>query len=124
MHSVMFPPSLPQTIKDRSFLAGNGELGLFPEDVPLFLDACQSDGVPVLGWEVWLADHDWPPTGNEPTLARGNWCGLIPMRNQKLPYVISASGDLGETRKGLAALDLNDIDPKWAPFVRINITLD
>jgi len=120
---MMFPRSLSQAIKDRSFHAWNGELGLLPVDAPLFLDACQVDGVTVLGWEIWLADHDWHSAANEPTPAEGIWCGLIPMRDKGVPYVIHESGDLQNTRQGLAAFDLSEVDPKWASFVRVNITL-
>jgi hypothetical protein len=121
---MMFPPSLSQAIIERSFRAENGELGLLLGDAFLFLDACQSDAVSVLGWELWLADHDWPPTANEPVLAKGLWCGQIPARGETIPGVLGDSGSLEDTRQSLASLDLGWIDPKWSRFLRVNITLE
>jgi hypothetical protein len=54
---MMFPPSLPDYVKARAFRATNGELGIMPGDAGAFLDACRSDGVEVLGWELWIVDH-------------------------------------------------------------------
>lgn len=120
----MHPPSLSQTIRSRSFRAGNGELGLLPEDVPSFLDACQTDSLTVLGWEIWLADHEWDNTRAAPAHAIGLWCGLIPMQGKKTPSIISGSGDLTATRNQLASLELTKlIDPKWSNYVRVNVAI-
>ena len=121
---MMYPPSLPQAVLSRSFRAGNGELGLLLKDAPAFLDACQADAVNVLGWELWLVNHDWNTALNEPGAAPGYWCGLIPTLDHPLPGVFHGSGDLNATRKELASLDVQVIDPRWSEYVRVNITLD
>jgi len=54
---MMYPPSLPTAVKERAFVAANGELGVLPADAEAFLTACRRDGVAVLGWELWLADR-------------------------------------------------------------------
>ena len=56
---MLYPPSLSAEIRARAFRAMNGELGIRPEDVGAFLDICDSDGIEVLGWEAWVADHAW-----------------------------------------------------------------
>jgi hypothetical protein len=122
---MLFPPSLPQAVISRAFHADNGELGILPADAPAFLDACQADAAIVLGWELWLIDHDWDPKTNAPARALGYWCGLIPVRDHPLPHVVHGDGDLGATRAELAELDLEAlVDPRWLDSVRINFTLD
>jgi len=91
---MMYPPSLPKDVLSRSFRAENGELGLLLKDAPAFLDACQADLVSVLGWELWLVNHDWNAVLNEPGAAPGYWCGLIPVLDNALPGVFHGSGDL------------------------------
>ena len=118
-------PSLSQLVVSRSFQAANGELGLLPSDAAAFLDACEADDVAVLGWEVWLADHEWDVQGNRPRAARGEWCGLIPGRKSGEFSVLHGSGDLDEVRQQIAALDLvESIEPRWLPHARLNFTLD
>ena len=122
---MLFPPSLARSVICRAFRASNGELGVVPNDVAAFLDACQADHAEVLGWELWLADHEWNPETKEPATAPGRWCGLIPVYGQPLPAVVHGEGDLKTTRRELATLDLDAlIEPRWAAYVRINFTLD
>ena len=122
---MLFPPSLPRPVICRAFRAGNGELGVLPSDVAIFLDACQADHVEVLGWELWLADHEWNPETKEPVGTPRRWCGLIPIRGQSSPAVVHGVGDLKTTCRELATLDLDAlIEPRWAAYVRINFALD
>ena len=122
---MLYPPSLPLDLLTRTFRAPNGELGLLPADVPAFLDICQSDGVGVLGWELWVIDHAFDAGARAPRSARGFWCGLIPMRSHPLPAVVAGTGDLASTRAQIAAIELDlMIDARWHPYVRVNITLD
>jgi len=89
-----------------------------------FLDACQKDRVEVLGWELWLVDHDWNTALGEPAPAEGHWCGLIPLRGERLPGVVHGSGDIGVTRRELTDLDIGSlVEPRWSDCVRINFTL-
>lgn len=118
-------PSLSELVVSRSFKAPNGELGLLPSDAATFLDACEADDVGVLGWEVWLANHEWDVQGSRPRPAQGEWCGLIPGRNPAEFSVLHGSGDLDEVRRQIAALDLGAlIEPRWLPHARLNFTLD
>lgn len=121
---MMYPPSLPEEVKKRAFLAPNGELGLLPSDARSFLNACKRDQVEVLGWELWIADHEWDFDTNYPTPARGVWCGGIPIQGQSLPAVVHGEGDAEESAKQLAVLDFDaEIQPTWQPQVRVNFTL-
>ncbi len=121
---MLFPPSLPLGVLSRAFRASNGELGLSPADAIAFLDACQSDGVPVLGWELWLADHRWLAAASRPLPAPGRWCGLIPFRGNARPAVAGGSGDLGSARREIVAFDFEGlIEPEWLCYVRVNFTL-
>src|SRR5579864_1736324 len=96
---MLFPPSLPHPVICRAFRAGNGEIGVVPSDIAIFLDACQADHVEVLGWELWLADHEWNPETKQPVGTPGRWCGLIPIRGEPLPAVVHGEGDLKTTRR-------------------------
>jgi hypothetical protein len=121
---MLFPSSLPQAVISRAFHASNGELGILPTDAPAFLDACEADFAEVLGWELWLVDHECDPASNKPRQAPGRWCGLIPLRGEPLPSVVHGDGDLAITRAELAKLDLKALtDPRWADYVRVNFTL-
>jgi hypothetical protein len=121
---MLIPPSLSQAVISRAFRAANGELGIMPEDASVFLDACQADRAEVLGWELWLIDHDWNAALNEPGKAPGHWCGLIPVRGEPLPNVVQGDSDLTTTRAELAKLNLNAIiEPRWAEHLRVNFTL-
>jgi len=121
---MMFPRTLPEAVKARAFHASNGELGIVPSDAPAFLEACRTDGIVVLGWELWVVDHAWGIETNGPMRAHGSWCGGIPLRGQSLPSVVGGTGGIEETATELAALDLDaDVEPSWLPYVRINFTL-
>jgi hypothetical protein len=120
---MMFPPSLPDDVTARAFTAANGELGVLPADITAFLSACRIDDVEVLGWELWIADHDWGPD-NIPVLALGSWCGGIPLSSSPIPAVVGGTGNLDETARQLADFDfVGEVHPMWLGFVRVNFTL-
>jgi hypothetical protein len=122
---MMYPPSLPEDVKARAFRAGNGELGILPSDATSFLAACRSDGVEVLGWELWVVDHQWDLDTNSPVPATGSWCGGIPVQDHIVPVVVGGSGDVDETEDQLAAVNLSaEVQPAWLSYVRVNFTLN
>src|SRR5262249_34033023 len=103
----------------------SGEIAVRPADVAAFLDACQADGVSVLGWELWLIDHAFDGRAGAPRRAIGSWCGLIPLRAQAHPAIIGGEGDLAATRQQIGELDLEGmIDEDWRAGIRIHISLD
>jgi hypothetical protein len=113
------PSSLPQHVKARAFRSGNGELGILPEDAPAFLDACRQDGVEVLGWELWVVDHEWDFETGLPVPLPGVWMGGIPMRGEPLPAIVH-----GETAEQFAEIDFQaEVEPAWQPHIRVNFTL-
>jgi len=121
----MYPPSLPHDVKARAFRASNGELGILPADAAVFLAACRSDDVEVLGWELWVANHGWDFENNVPVPAQGVWCGGIPVNDADVPAVIGGEGDADEIERQLAATDLDkEVQAAWLPHVRVNFTLD
>ena len=117
------PPSLEPSVIERSWKDSNGELGLLPQDVGTFLDACERDQIRVFGWEMWLVDHQWDGgEGAEP--APGGWTGLIPnLRGGTCTW--TGEGDASITRDEIAELDWR---PETAealhPHIRFNVTLD
>lgn len=121
---MFYPPSLPPEVFGRAFRANNGEIGLMPEDAASFLDACEKDGVGVLGWEFWIADHfrSVGPLQSAP----GSWFGGIPVKDSALENYIHGDGNVAEIRADLPNICkyLEQVEPAWAPFVRINFTLD
>jgi hypothetical protein len=123
---MLYPPSLSEKILSRAFRAGNGELGLELDDAFGFLDTCEADGVTVHGWELWIVDHQPSDDFKQPEPAAGQWWGGIPMLGSPHPNIIHGDGDLAEIRSQVENLDkdLAQIDPRWAPHVRINFTLD
>jgi hypothetical protein len=122
--AMMFPPSLSADIKERAFVATNGELGVLPSDTQSFLRACRDDGVEVLGWEFWVVDHVWGQN-NAPVAAAGSWCGGIPLRGESVPAIISGTGDADDAERQIAAFDLDaEVLPQWVPLVRVNFTLN
>ena len=122
---MMYPPSLPQDVKARAFLASNGELGIIPADASTFLSACRADGVEILGWELWIVDHYWDIDSNTPVPARGSWCGGIPVRGYDVPGVWGGEGDVDETERQLSSIDLaSEVQPAWLAHVRVNFTLN
>jgi hypothetical protein len=122
---MLYPPSLSGDILARTFRAPSGELGLLPADVTAFLDACKADGVGVLGWDLWLVNHAFDAGSRAPKVATGSWCGLIPLRSDRLPAVVAGMGDLAHTRAQIAELEFDlMIDTVWHPYVRVNITLE
>jgi hypothetical protein len=122
---MMYPPSLSDDLKARAFRASNGELGILPADAPSFLAACRSDNVEVLGWELWVIDHQWGVEPNSPVPAKGSWCGGIPMQGSDVPAVVCGEGDVDETERQLGSVDLDvEVMPAWLPQVRVNFTLD
>ena len=120
----MYPPSLADDVKARAFRATNGELGVLPSDAASFLAACRDDGVEVLGWELWVVDHQWGLENNSPVPSKGSWCGGIPIQDHVVPAVIGGSGNADKTEDQLAALDLSaEVQQEWLPYVRVNFTL-
>lgn len=121
---MMYPPSLPTAVKDRAFVAANGELGVLPADAEAFLTACRQDGVAVLGWELWLADHACG-SGVTPVAAKGEWSGGLPTAGEGVPVIISGVGDVNQSGAQLASFDIDvEVSPEWAPYVRVNFTLE
>ena len=121
---MMYPPSLSDDVKARAFRAANGELGVLPTDALSFLDACRADEIEVLGWELWVVDHEWDTKTNSPVSAKGSFGGGIPMRAYDAPAIVGGEGDADETERQLAALHLSDeVEPAWLPHIRVNITL-
>lgn len=122
---MMYPPSLPGDVKARAFRASNGELGILPSDAAAFLAACRLDGVELLGWDLWVVDHDCDFEQKSPVPAQGVWCGGIPVQNADVLAFMGGEGDLEETERQLAATDLEtEVQPAWLPYVRVNFTLD
>jgi hypothetical protein len=117
------PPSLEACVIDRSWLASNGELGVRPEDVNAFLDACEGDRIPVLGWEMWLIDHQWDGRDGADRCF-GQWTGLIPA-TEGGTCVWHGDGDVTTTRKEIATLEWKAAVPEdLHPRIRLNFTLD
>jgi hypothetical protein len=122
---MMYPLSLPEEVKGRAFHASNGELGIIWTDTRSFLAACRSDGVTVLGWELWLADHHWMFSSNSLVLATGSRCGGIPVQGSDVPAIIGGEGDVGEVERQLASIDLHrTVQQAWLPYIRVNFTLE
>jgi hypothetical protein len=122
---MMYPPSLPDEVRARAFRAGNGELGVLPADAPTFLAACRRDDVKVLGWELWVVDHQPDFDTNMVVPAAGWWSGLIPVQDQVEPSVIAGDGNAVEAEKQLASVDLSaEVRPDVLPYIRVNFTLD
>ena len=120
---MVFPPSLAPELHARCFRAMNGELGVRLEDIPAFLDACDEDGVEILGWELWLADHAWvAPTRIE--YVPGSWSGGIPGRDGLPTVFAAADGNSDAARAALRALPLDWIEPAATPYLRFNFALD
>ena len=121
---MMFPPSVSEHVKTRAFRAHNGELGILPSDVMAFLQACRSDKVQVLGWELWVVDHQCS-FEDKPTPAVGSWCGLVPIPEDDVPRVFTGSGDVDETEQQVASIDIETaVANAWRPYIRVNFTLE
>ena len=119
---MIYPLSLPDEVKARAFRASNGELAFLFRDAPAVLAACRADAVEVLGWELWIADHDWG-ADHAPKPAPGMWSGGIPVVGKTLPVVFGGEGDLAETERQLSELNLaEEVQPRWLPYVRVNFT--
>jgi hypothetical protein len=118
-----YPPSLDPSVLERSWRAKNGELGVLPADINAFLDACDRDYVPVLGWEIWLIDHQWDGRDGADS-ATGEWTGLIP-RPDRGTCTWTGEGDAAATRREIATLDwTQNIPSHLHPLVRFNFTVD
>jgi hypothetical protein len=122
---MMSPPSLPKIVKDRAFRAHNGELGVLLADTRVFLDACRSDRVRVLGWELWVVNHRWDSETNRPVPEPGSWGGGIPVVDHEGPAVIGGDGDVDETGRQIASIDFKkEVRSDWLSHVRVNFALD
>jgi len=120
---MLFPPSLAPELRARCFRAANGELGVRPEDVSAFLDTCDSDGVEILGWKLWLADHAWVAPARVEH-APGSWSGGIPGRDGLPAAFAAADGDSKAARAAIPGLPLDWIEPAMVPYLRFNFALD
>jgi hypothetical protein len=121
---MRYPPSLPVQVKARAFVAGNGELGVHPRDVPAFLAACRSDGFDLLGWELWIVRHRWDGSLGRPVPAAGAWCGVVPLKHGGAPAVVGGEGDQAEIERQLEAADFEaEVDAVWLPDLRVSFTL-
>ena len=124
LHPMNYPPSLPDDVRQRAFRAGNGELGVLPADAAVFLAACGTDDVKVLGWELWVVDHQPDFDTNSVVPAPGWWSGLIPVQNSLEPSIIWGDGDAHEAEKQLASVDLEaEVRPEVLPYIRVNFSL-
>lgn len=113
------PPSLPQSVADRSFRARNGELGLTREDALTYLAACATDGIEVLGWELWLIDHNWGFSGEPAEFMPGVWTGAIPRHDAPGTSIFGGTGDLACTRREIAEFDIEgSVAHSARPYVR------
>ncbi len=123
---MFYPPSLSEAVLTRAFHAYNGELGVMPHDVPGFLDACETDGVQLHGWEFWIVDHQPSADFSRPMPAPGFWFGGIPMLDSPIANIIHGEGDIGDIRRALPAIkkSLAQVHPNWAPHVRVNFSFD
>ncbi|WP_295635931.1 hypothetical protein [Novosphingobium sp.] len=120
---MKFPPSLDDAVKARAFRATNGELGIKLTDTAIFLAACRIDGVEVLGWELWVIDHECGERVAGPCHAPGGWCGEIPMRKGTIA-VLGDDGEADATEQQLADFDVNvEVEAIWLPYLRVNFAL-
>ena len=118
-----FPPSLEPAVLERAWSASNKELGICPDDVNAFLDACEQDGVPVLGWEMWVVKHASDLKG-EVEQEAGSWAGLVP-GTDGLSGVWHGEGDAKATRAEISELRWrSEIPVELHPYIRFNFTLD
>jgi hypothetical protein len=112
------PPSLPPAVLARAFVDLDGALGLVPADAPAFLEACKTDRLTPLAWEVWLIDHS-----DGPVSVPGSWTGLIPMADGTTA-VVGGAGNPHQIRTQIARWKPQaEVAATWLPFVRINIAL-
>ena len=110
-------------MKVRAFRAHNGELGILPSDTGAFLQACRFDKVRVLGWELWIVDHQCN-FADKPIPALGSWCGLVPASYGDVPMVFTGDGDVDKTERQIASIDIEaEVAEAWHPYVRVNFTL-
>lgn len=107
----------------RAFRAHNGELGILPSDTGAFLQACRLDKVRVLGWELWIVDHQCN-FADKPIPRMGSWCGLVPVPDDNVPGVFTGDGDVDETERQVASIDFEtEVAEAWRPYLRLNFTL-
>jgi hypothetical protein len=79
----------------------------------------------VLGWELWIVDHQWNVETNWPTLAPGCWSGGVPVPEYDFPAVFGGEGDVDETARQIALINVETaVQGVWLPHVRVNFTLD
>lgn len=133
------PPSLPNQIAARSFIASNGEVGIRCEDVGECLTSCEHDHIAILGGEAWLADHRAAFSG-DPVPAAGQWCGLMPVVGEPDPAVFVfdvaprnglesweefVRRSVAETHAAVSRFDPDQaLSPDWRPHYRLNFLLE
>jgi hypothetical protein len=121
--SMTAPRNLPAVILARAFPAANGELGILPDDADRYLAACETDGVILLGWALWIVDHRMGITST-PIPAIGQWTGGVPTRSKGV-IIFGGSGGIEQTRREIRALDIaRVVDGKWLEHIRFNFTHD
>jgi hypothetical protein len=133
-----YPPSLDLQVVARSFIAGNGELGVLPQDVATFVEACRRDGFAVLGWEMWLADYRFWRGGQ--VRATGSWDGLIPCKGDDslslvggdvhgvpgepwAPWAPYVDRSVEETLDQIGRFSISEVEDEYVSDVRYNFTL-
>jgi hypothetical protein len=124
---ALLSPVTSKDVLSRAFKALNGELGVQLADATLFLAACKRDGVKVLGWELWLADHSWDNLENRPRRVPvpGYWCGLIPESASGAAGFYGGEGDADACQSQIGELDFEaGALGAWRENIRINFTLD
>jgi hypothetical protein len=123
---MTWPASLDADIVARSFHCGDGEIGILAGDVSAFLDACERDGLALLGWDLWLvAPFPKPMAGL--SVPMSVILGVVPgfaLLAGGPPTVIHGTGDIAAIRRDLAAFAPERlIAAAWLPCIRINFTL-
>ncbi|OWJ67953.1 hypothetical protein BWR60_07030 [Inquilinus limosus] len=109
------------------------------QDIETFFIACEQGDAVILGWEVWIVDHDADLSSGSPVFEIGQWCGLIPVITTSVPAVIGGglvSGrresepwaelvgrSVAMARDQIAEAKLaEEVVPDWQPFLRVNFT--
>lgn len=120
----MIPPSLPPEVLARSFRARNGELGVREADVDAFLDACDADGFAVLGWELWLVDHEPGAANFFPSPSPGSWTPFVPVAGRSVTTIFSGHDDARASRAEIREFAWPElIAESWLPLLRFNFTV-
>src|SRR5262249_4593751 len=107
--SWTLPPLCPLTSFAARFSPPTARPAFGPSAAEAFLQACETDGIEVLGWEAWIVHHRWDFDANWPRPAYGSWCGLFPTESHG--ELVGGTGDAGAARREIAEFTL---EPGWA----------